>query len=254
MEAHVLPHVGRMKAAAVSRGDVKLILARLSDRPACHNQALASLSAVFTWAITEEVGNITSNPCARIRRQVLPSRSRVLSDSEIVLLWEGLDVAWRLVLLTGQRPGEVLAMRAEDVRDGSWHLPGRPVANWPGTKNSCDHCIPLSDTAAALVDDHVANRRGRRGCEARLRQLWQRLGVDKIRPHDLRRSFGTMVCRFGFGRPAMDRLLNHSDRRVASIYDRYSYEAEDRRIVDAVARHVERVIAGVESNNIVRLR
>ena len=57
-------------------------------------------------------------------------------------------------------------------------------------------------------------------------------------PHDLRRTFGSTVTKLGFGRPAMDRLLNHADRSVGAIYDRYGYAAEDQKIWEAVAEHM----------------
>ena len=60
-------------------------------------------------------------------------RERVLSDSEIPLFWAAFDkaglagTALRLILLTGQRPGEVAHMRREHIIDGWWEMPGDPV-------------------------------------------------------------------------------------------------------------------------------
>ena len=54
---------------------------------------------------------------------------------------------WRfkVLLLTGQRPGEVAHMRYEHVKDGWWELPGAPDAatKWPGTKNAQTHRVWL---------------------------------------------------------------------------------------------------------------
>ena len=36
----------------------------------------------------------------------------------------------------------------------------------------------------------------------------------------------------------MDRIANHKTRAVTDVYDRHGYEAEDRQIMAAVARHV----------------
>ena len=87
-----------------------------------------------------------------------------------------------------------------------------------------------------------------------MKKLWRRRGVEKIGPHDLRRTFATIVARLGFDRQAISRLLNHADHSVTAIYDRHHYGDADRRIVDAVARHVLRVVEGVEEGNVVRLR
>ena len=252
IRAHVLPHLGRSKAAAIARGDVKLVLAKLDDRPATANQTLAAISAVYSWAITEEIGGVTANPCARVRRHPMRTRERVLSNSEIALVWPHLDSTLRLILLTGARIGEVVNMRSIDV-DGAWHLPGAPAEGWPGTKNAKSHRIPLSEPAAAIVGEHLARRPKRRATEKSLDRLWRALGVPRFTSHDLRRTFGTLVTRFKHGRQTMDRLLNHSDRSVGAVYDRYEYLDDDQRAVDAVARHVARIIEGAEEDKVVRL-
>ena len=50
-----------------------------------------------------------------------------------------------MILLTGQRPGEVTHMRREHIEDGWWTLPGAPVPalGWPGTKNGETHRVWL---------------------------------------------------------------------------------------------------------------
>src|SRR5262249_36826819 len=139
IRAHVLPHLGRARASVVARGDVRLVLARVDDRPGIHNRTLVAISAVFSWAIREEVAGVTANPCRLIRRHEMRSRERVLADGQIALLWPSLDAALKLILLTAQRPGEVFGMRREDVADGVWSMPGSPAAGWPGTKNGASH-------------------------------------------------------------------------------------------------------------------
>ena len=43
-----------------------------------------------------------------------------------------------MILLTGQRPGEILNMRTEHIEGNWWTMPGDPVPalEWPGTKNA----------------------------------------------------------------------------------------------------------------------
>lgn len=254
MRRHVLPRLGKKRAADVTRGDVKLVLAKLADQPAFHNKTLASISAVFSWALREEVGGVTSNPCALIRRLAVRSRERVLADSEIALLWPHLDTTLRLQLLTGARIGEVANMRAMDVVDGVWNLPGAPIEGWPGVKNGRNHRVPLSELAAVIAAEHLAHRPKRRSSEGLLIRIWTRLGVPKITSHDLRRTFATLIARFGFGRQALDRLLNHADRGVATVYDRFEYLEQDKAIVATITRHIVRLVEGVEAGNVVRLR
>ena len=251
-ERALIPRWGKLKARAITRADVRALLGRI-DAPAAANATLATASAIFSFAVKMEV--VAFNPCLGIERNPARSRDRFLSDDEIKLLWGDLDVPFRLILLTGARPGEIFSMRAEDVRDGTWTQPGRPDGTWPGVKNSRTHIVQLSEAAAALVDEHLARRLNRRGCEDRLKKLWRRRGIEMVRPHDLRRTHATLAARLGFDRQAIARVLNHADNSVtAVVYDKHRYGAEDRRLADAVARHIVAIVEGRAEDNVVRLR
>jgi hypothetical protein len=61
-----------------------------------------------------------------------------------------------------------------------------------------------------------------------------------------------MVTGSGFGRQAMDRILNHADHTVGSIYDRHGYANEDRHIMNAVAAKIMALVEGhAEAGNAV---
>ena len=61
-------------------------------------------------------------------------------------------------------------------------------------------------------------------------------GVERATPHDLRRTHGTTDHRgSGFGRDAMNRIQNHREGGIASVYDRHGYAEENKRIMEAVA-------------------
>jgi integrase len=80
---------------------------------------------------------------------------------------------------------------------------------------------------------------------AAMRDICKKLGVEaKVTPHDLRRTHGSTITRLGFGRDAMNRIQNHKEGGIADVYDRHRYEAENRRIMEAVARHISRVAEG----------
>jgi integrase len=216
--------------------------------------ALAAASAIFSFGVAMEVVEV--NPCAGIARSPRRSRERVLSDDELKTLWPDIDVVFKLILLTGARPGEVFNMRAADVVGGVWTQPGSPDGTWPGTKNAKTHAVSLSEPAAALVAEHLARPVARRAAEERLKKLVHKRAIDKVTPHDFRRTFATIVASLGHGRQAISRLLNHVDPSITAVYDRYNFAREDKMIVDAVARHVARVVDdGVEADdNVLALR
>ena len=180
---HLLPRWAKMQANAISRQDIKTAIRRI-QAPIVANQTLAAASALFSWAVREEL--LSGNPCTRVERHPTRSRDRVLSDSEIPRFWKTFDeaglykgAALKMVLLTGQRPGEVRHMRREHIVDGWWEMPGQPGPrlNWPGTKNGQSRRIWLPEPAKALLaevdDDHPQIFRGV--------QLGPRLIISTIR-------------------------------------------------------------------------
>ena len=88
----------------------------------------------------------------------------------------------------------------------------------------------------------------------RLKKLAKDLGIEHVTPHDLRRTALTWITRLKFGRDAMDRIANHRKGGVTDVYDRHGYEAEDRRIMTAVARHVSSLVEETGKTNVVVLR
>ena len=248
---YLLPRWGKLKANAITRSDVRLMMANMSA-PITANQVLASASAIFSWAVKQEI--LTVNPCHGVDRNPTNERERVLSDGEVTSLWPRLEPALKLILLTGQRPGEVAALQAAHIVDGFWQLPGQPSGSWPGTKNGRDHRVALSEPACELVAVHLAARSSAQMSSLRLKKLVAEFGLANITPHDLRRSCLSTITGLGFGRDAMDRIANHKKGGVTDVYDRHSYADEDRRIMAAVARHILAVVEGTENANVVAIR
>jgi integrase len=228
------------------------------DAPVLANQVLASASAVFTWATRQEI--LGNNPCRGVERHATVSRDRVLSDAEVPLFWKAFEnaglpgAALQVLLLTGQRPGEVAHMRHEHIIDGWWTLPGAPDANgWPGTKNAQTHRIWLPEAVRDIIagldygdsDGFVFGPT--LDVTAPMRAICRQLNVQRITPHDLRRTHGSSVTRLGFGRDAMNRIQNHREGGIADVYDRHRYEDENKRIMESTAAHLLALAQGKDS-------
>jgi integrase len=251
----LLPRWAKLKASDISRSDVKQVIGRI-EAPITANQVLASASAIFTFAIREEIGGIKINPCVGVERNKTSSRERVLSDAEIPKVWRALDsvgpveaMALRTILLCGQRPGEVSSMRSEHIdEDGWWTLPGKPVPElrWPGTKNAQSHRVWLSSPVRGIIEQMeatgfiFAGPRGRaiNNIDVAMRSVCSELGIERATPHDLRRTFSTTVTMLGFGKDAMNRVTNHKEGGISSVYDMYEYAEENRKVMEAVAGRV----------------
>jgi len=266
---YVLPRWGKLQAPTVTRADVKTLMARI-DAPVLANQVLAAVSAIFTWAVKEEI--LPANPCKLVARNPVKSRERVLSDSEVPKFWAAFDdagliagTALKVILLTGQRPGEVSHMRREHIRDGWWEMSGEPVPSlgWPGTKNAQAHRVWLSEPVRTILSELApdgsstgfvfAGPRGGplTGLDGAMRAICAKLGVERATPHDLRRTFSTTVTGLGFGRDALNRVTNHREGGIASVYDRFAYTEENKRVMEAVAARIMALAEARMRDNVV---
>ena len=250
---HLMPRWGKLQVASITRSDVKAAMTSITA-PVVANQTLAAASAVFNWAIREEIVKV--NPCTLVERNETKSRERVLSDSELPLFWSEFDDTLKMILLTGQRPGEVAHMRREHIVDGWWTLPGEPVPalNWPGCKNGATHRVWLPKPAQALLadmDDETGQVFGGVRPDAAMRAICKKLGVERATPHDLRRTFATKVTGLGFGKDAMNRVTNHKEGGIASVYDRHQYAEENRRIMETVAARIISLVEGGGDANVL---
>jgi hypothetical protein len=70
---YLLPKWAKLPAADITRSDVKALLAKI-DALILANQVLASASAIFAWAVREEVAGIKINPCSGIERNKTTNR------------------------------------------------------------------------------------------------------------------------------------------------------------------------------------
>lgn len=152
----VRPAWGNRKAVNVTRQDVIALLDDIVARgsPIIANRVLAVVRKMFRWAVRQ--GIIPISPAYEIDRpggrEV--SRERVLTDEEIVEVWQATEQLgplygplFRLLLVTGQRRGEVAGMRRREIDETAklWTIPRSR------TKNGLAHEVPLSPLALEVL-------------------------------------------------------------------------------------------------------
>jgi integrase len=255
---HTLPWA-KLDARTIRRSDVRALVNRV-EGAAMHNQVLASISAVFSWATKQEI--VEANPCSGVERRQVRSRERILSDNEIKSFWQEFDSVdlirgsmLKILLLSAQRSTEVAHMRHEDVApDGWWTLRGEAANGWCGTKNGVTSAIFLTPEARSIIaevddgdSDYVfKNRNGRpvEDLDAVMRRINKKLGVnDRATVHDLRRTCASLIVKLGHGRDLMDKVLNHRNGKdIGAVYDRYDRRPEIERAMSDVTQHVMTLI------------
>jgi integrase len=291
VETHLTKHWARFDRSPmheITKRDIAIRLGEIAEGtptekkrgPIAANRARASLSSFFTWAMAE--GIVDTNPVIATNRQgAEQTRDRVLSDAELVGIWNASNgddygAIIRLLILTGQRRDEVGAIgRAElDLPGRKWAIPAAR------TKNGRAHEIPLSDPALVILKS-ATTREGREdrdaifgdGAAGNGFSGWSKAkaALDKrivgdakqkkkaapYRLHDLRRTVATRMIDLGVLPHVVEAVLNHvSGHRagVAGVYNRALYSAEKRQALDLWAAHVEALLAGKSASNVTPLR
>jgi integrase len=282
----VEPWRGR-RLSDISRGDVNRLLDDVVDRgaPIAANRVLAIFRKLCKWAVSREI--IERSPCDGVMaRSAETPRDRVLDDRELRLVWKAADTLGRpygaivrLLVLTGQRRGEVVGMRWDevDLERKVWSLPASR------TKNKRPHALPLSSAAIDILTSlpRIENKSGlvfparaSRGenvgpvsahskAKARLDHAITEIAkLDGSAPlvqwgfHDIRRSVASGMARLGVDLHVIERCLNHvsgSFGGIVGVYQKHKFEDAMRRAMDAWAAHVERLVTGAEAANVVEL-
>ncbi|MHA1560439.1 MAG: tyrosine-type recombinase/integrase [Alphaproteobacteria bacterium] len=226
-----------------------------------------TLSKFFAWAMEHRLAD--TNPVRGVYRPSQgPAGDRVLADAEIRLFWSAAEALeepfgplFKLLLLTGQRRGEVAGMTVGELsEDGRlWTLPAIR------TKNRRPHAVPLSSQAREVLAS-VRPVDGRKGyifsttgktpvsgfsrAKRRLDTEMLKLSLsDKPsvpwRLHDLRRTAATGMAEIGVAPHVVEAFLNHvSGARagVAGVYNRAEYAAKKRSAADIWGAHLSSLI------------
>ena len=255
LKRELLPHWGKMKAKEVTRRDVRLLIDRVVERgvPTYANRIFGLARKVFNFALQRDI--VDANPCHGLP-QPAPEhrRDRVLSESEIGVLWKEFEAerplvaaSYKLRLLTAQRGGEILGMRWDhiDFASGWWTIPTEIA------KNGMAHRVPLSRQVRAILAEikllglsptWVLPNPTRSGAmdttQKAAERIRTRTGID-FRQHDLRRTAASHMTGMGISRLVVGKILNHVEAGVTAVYDRH-YDREKREALEAWGRETVR--------------
>jgi integrase len=282
----IMPTFGEMPIGEIKRSDIVRLLDRING-DAMSNAVLAILSRFFNWHALRSDDFVSPIPRG-LERGKRTSRERVLTDQEIADLWAVLGTKvpgvsrrfadhLKLILLTGQRPGEVGAMEAHEIvrKDGAplWLIPASKY------KTGKVHAVPLSPQAFALIERTIGDGRRRAGPflfsrmgdiplpndSISVRSLRRAINDCRKRDHhksmqnwtrhDLRRTSRTLLARIGVADEIAERVVGHVvGSRVGRTYNRFEYLDERRAALQRLADLVDEITNEPAGAEIVPLR
>ncbi len=274
IEVDIVPPLGKLVAAEAGRsqlvGAIEDIISRGS--PGQAREVLAAIKQMFNYG--EQVGIIDVSPIANIKASMLVGkrkpRERFLTLEEIRAVWLELPntgltkhtiLAIKLLLITGQRRGELMSARWEHI---DWEAQTWTI---PQTKNNKSHTVPLSPLAEKLFLELESLSDGSPWCfpgkdgkhiteKSITRAVGRKQENFKVNdkslphwtPHDLRRTAMTQMLSLGVPPHVAELATNHTISTgvsdVFGVYARYDYQTEIRQAMNQWAERIESLFAG----------
>jgi len=298
----IVPTLGDLKVPDVRRRDViDMVEAKAEKAPRSAAQLLIYTRKILSYAADREI--IPANPVADLKptsitvkgqRNPLKAkpRDRVLDHDEIRAFWTKVEtcglhrltaLCLKLVLVTGQRPGEVAGMHEDEISGRWWTIP----ASRRGKTDSA-HSVYLTDTALQIVADakseleRLHKRReepwggfifeARPGAPIKNTGLAQAVlrvgeafgdrgvtdGHGRWRPHDLRRTMRTELSACKVRPDIAEIVTGHVIPGIRGVYDRHDFKEERQAALEVWDVRLSRIVAGQDTeaaraDNVVRL-
>lgn len=242
----ISPAIGKKNIHDVVEDDlIRLVEAKGRRAQVSANRLAGELQTFFRWCSSlrgKEVG-LQKDPSQRLRDLRFPEkpRSRNLNSEEIAWLLQAIAEerpfyrrGLLLLLLTATRFSEVVLARTSEFDSSVWTIPS------DRTKNGLEHKIFLGPWASKIIHNDsewlFPGSRNNRPCSQSWRYVWNRVvnhmsvaaarRLERITPHDLRRTFRTNSRRIGIDFETAEAMLNHSKSVLVRTYDRYELEIE----------------------------
>jgi integrase len=266
----LLPVLGKRKVRSIKRRDIIAVVeTKAKTAPRAAALLLTYTKLLLSFAEDREIIEIspaTGIKAARISKSMMTvKRGRVLEDEEIRSLWLSAEscgihrltaIALKLILVTGQRPGEVCGLTWDEIDTRTWTIPAAR------RKTETGHSIYLTDSALELLEHarkekaRLIERRGwtespilfehrqgqaatTRGLSRALVRFHPELGNKNHpdwghwTPHDLRRTCRSRLSEIGIPQEIAERVIGHTAKGVVAVYDHHRYQHEIRAALEA---------------------
>lgn len=248
------------RSAALLLGYVRQMLTFAADREMVEYNVAADLKPSSIAVAGRK------NPLANVRR------GRILNQDEVRAFWAGVEgagiakltaLALKMVLVTGQRPGEVAGLHEDEISGTTWTIP----ASRRG-KTETAMTVPLTDLALEIINSARAEN-ARHGRDAGLLFPVRRGGAvshvmlsNTVRrnrealgncadpewghwtPHDLRRTMRTGLAAARVRPDIAELCVGHVKGGIEGVYDRHAYDDERRAAMEAWDARLTAIIDG----------
>jgi integrase len=240
IDLFIVPAIGSFKVVDVERRDIAELHHRFRDKPYQANRTLGVLSKMFNLAEIWGLRPDGSNPCRHVPKYREIKRERYLNQNELQRLGHVLSeverdgtetpfvvAAFRLLLLTGCRLGEIQTLKWDYITDTGMELPdtktgARRIPLPQPARDLLTH-LPRSPGNPYVIEGKIAGKYA-----TDLQHPWRRIraraGLAGVRIHDLRHTYASNAVSSGMPIQMVGRLLGHSQIQTTM---RYAHLADD---------------------------
>lgn len=266
---------GERNIHSISKRDVLDLIDGIVDsgRGTTANRVLAHVRKFLNWCVERDI--IKASPATGVTPPVPENqRERVLSDAEIRLFWRACDDAGqpfgpmgKMLLLTGQRRGEVGEMTEAELAGDTWQLSAER------TKNKRPHAVPLSKAARAVLAgvERIKSKHGyiftttgdtpvsgfsrahsiiaAKMVELASEEAGRPVEIPRWTWHDLRRTMATGLARLGVPVRITEAAINHvsgTGGGIVAVYQRHDYADEKRDAMELWGEALADILAGLD--------
>jgi integrase len=223
------PTLGKKVLTNIRPTDIAPLLDTMIDTPTELHNAFVYLAMFLNWCMKR--GYIESAQTARMQKPSKPpSRERVLSPDELIAVWHAADPQTdygrivRLAILSGQRIGQIAALRREWIKDDRIEFPADVM------KGRRPHTLPLTSGMRELLPDRIGllfpsvSGRAFSNWSTSKARLDRASGVA-ARQHDWRRTWATISAEeIGIDWHIIETVLHHAiGSQIARTYNRARY-------------------------------
>jgi len=228
IDVEILPYLDEVHPTdiAAARTTIRARLNEIKARSGyVANRTHEVLRRMLRWGVSESLLDpVTGAIFIAFERPMRKERvrTRILTHAEIGAVWAAIRTEpltartfWKMAFYTGQRRGEILAARWEniDLKKGVWKLE---------VKGGKEHWLGLPHQAIRLLRETRAlqgekewlcpagSGAGHRLAVQKSADRLRRITEVMFRPHDVRRTVGTELAELGITDETVSRVLAHS--------------------------------------------
>ncbi|MER9210479.1 site-specific integrase [Mesorhizobium sp. M0663] len=261
---YIVPHLGQIKVPDVTRADIATLMKKMSRTPTNANRVLAVVRKMFNMAEVWGMRPDGSNPCRHVPKFPERGKTRLITDTELKLLYAYLDKAEAeglehpFILLAVRLQFE-FAARMSEIRQLEWawvDLDNRRI-EWPDSKTGV-MSKPMSAEAARLFGTAPRFEASPFVCPSIFdpnlpmskhtyyhgwKRILERAGLPHIGTHGIRHRSATDIANSGVPVKVGMALTAH---KTVTMFMRYVHTEDDpiRAAAEAVAQRRLTLIGG----------